>query len=54
MRRTHPIPTGESCTFAHVRVTLDETMLHLGYFGSGGISALGSGSDYEPSAFHIG
>ena len=52
MRRAHAMPAGESSTLAHMKDNLDEIMLRLAYFGSGGISALGSG--YDPFVFRIG
>ena len=43
---------GESSTLAYMKNNLDEIMLRLAYFGSGGISALGSG--YDPFVIRIG
>ena len=52
MQRAHAMLAGESSTLAYMKNNLDEIMLRLAYFGSGGISALGSG--YDPFAFRIG
>ena len=52
MRRAYAMPTGESSTLTHMQYNVDEIMLGLAYFGSGGIIALGSG--YDPFAFRIG
>ena len=52
MQRAHAMLAGESSTLAYMKNNLDEIMLRLAYFGSGGISALGSG--YDPFVIRIG
>ena len=52
MLRAHAMPTGESSTLTHIQYKVDEIVLRLAYFGSGGIIALDSG--YDPFAFRVG